>query len=52
MLKVSKVTMVSKVVLVAVVHSLAVVTQDAKFIYWPWAAGELEAAEDGKSVVL
>lgn len=27
-------------------HSLAVVTKDEKYIYWPWAAGEFEATEE------
>lgn len=28
------------------VHSLAVVTADAKYIYWPWAEGNFEPAEE------
>ncbi|NNM31388.1 MAG: sulfatase, partial [Akkermansiaceae bacterium] len=28
------------------VHSLGVVTKDLKYIYWPWAEGEFEAAEE------
>jgi arylsulfatase A-like enzyme len=28
------------------VHSLAVVTKDSKYVYWPWAEGDLEAAEE------
>jgi arylsulfatase A-like enzyme len=28
------------------VHSLAVVTKDAKYIYWPWAAEGFEATEE------
>lgn len=30
----------------AEVHSLAVVTRDAKFIYWPWADGNFVATEE------
>lgn len=28
------------------VHSLAVVTRSSKYIYWPWAEGDFEAAEE------
>jgi arylsulfatase A-like enzyme len=30
----------------AAVHSLAVVTKDAKYVYWPWAAGDFQATEE------
>lgn len=30
----------------AAVHSLAVVTKDAKYIYWPWAAGDFQPTEE------